>query len=262
MSFWAKSFVFDGIPSETYDLFLISNGGAGVIENSGSNSVELYTQTVYRNPKPYLFGTQQSNVLTFTLSFASLKPISALKQQVIQKWLFGHNTYKKLQIMQCDMDNVYFNCILNNPTVTTVGNYAYYMTCDVVCDAPWAWEFPKKYSYGPFTVEGSFVHNNTSDNNYYTMPKITVQISDYGNTFQITNITDNNSSCGFTNLSPSEILTIDSERAIIKSSTGLLRVGNMTGTMPRLLPGVNIIKIIGSISNITIEYQNARKVSG
>ena len=261
VAFWATSFVFDDVPSETYGLFLISEDGAGVIQNTGSNSVELYTQIVYRNPKPYLFGTQQTPVLTFDLCFASLTPVTAFDQQIIQKWLFGHNTYKKLQIMQCDMYDVYFNCILNNPTITTVGNYAYSFKCEVTYDAPWAWEYPKQEEYGPYVGAGNFLFNNISDDNYYMKPIWTISLSDNTESFQINNITDG-SNCSFSGLLPNEIITIDSNRCIITSSTGLLRLGNMTGTLPRFLPGQNNIQIVGDVTSVVINYQNARKVSG
>ena len=261
MAFWATSFIFDGVPSEMFNLFLISEDGSGVLENTGSNSVELYTQTVYRRAKPYLFGTQQTPVLTFTLCFASLKPISAIEQQSIQRWLFGQNKYKKLQIMQCDMYDIYFNCFLNNPRLTTVGNYAYSFKCDVQCDAPWAWEFEKNKNYGPYTGAGTLIFNNLSDDNYYMKPVWTIALDDNTDSFQLNNLTDN-SSCSFDNLLPNEVITIDSDRGIIKSSTGLLRVGNMSGTLPRLVPGINEIQVVGDVSNINIKYQNARKVSG
>lgn len=262
MAFWAHSFVFDDIPSETYGLFLISDGGAGVLENVGSNAVEPYTQEIHRRPKPYFFGVQQTPVLTFSLSFASLKPVDALQQQIIQRWLFGHNSYKKLQIMQCDMESVYFNCILNNPTLTTVGNYAYTFKCDVVCDAPWAWEFPKSESFGPFLTEGTFKFNNISDDNYYMKPVFVIEIGNNADSFQLLNQSDGNKGCTFNDLSPGETLTIDSDKYIVTSNTGLLRVGNMTGILPRLVPGMNTFQVIGSTEKITINYQNARKVSG
>lgn len=262
MGFRAISFVFDNIPSETYDLFLISEGAAGVLQNTGSSSVELLTETIYRNPKPYLFGVQQTPVMTFSLSFASLKPISAVNQQYIQKWLFGHNTYKKLQIMQCDMYDVYFNCILTNPVVTTVGNFAYYFRCDVICDSPWAWGAPTKLTFNKPTSGSSFIINNTSDNNYYTYPNIVITVSQSGNSVVLTNQTDNNQTFSITGLSANEVLTINSERNIITSSTGLSRFQNMTGFFPRLLPGINSLKITGNISSIVFEFDNARKVSG
>lgn len=261
MSFRARTFVFDGVPSETYGLFIISQDGAGVIQSSGSNSVNIYTQEIYRNPVPYFYGTQQSPVLTFQLCFASLTPLTALDQNNIFKWLFGHNQYKKLQIMQCDMENIYFNCILNNPTVTYVGNFAYSVSCEVTCDAPWGWEFEKTEKFGPFVSEGTILFNNISDNNYYMFPMIEVKLSENSNRFTLKNTTDN-SEISFTDLLSEEIIYIDSQRNIIKSSEGIYRIGNMKGIFPRFVPGINKIELTGGIKYIKITYKNARKVSG
>lgn len=266
MAFWAKSFVFDGVPSEAYDLFLISDGASGVLDNTGSCSVELYTQQVYRNPKPYLFGTQQSPTLTFNLTFASLKPISALNQQAIQRWLFGYNSYKKLQILQCDMDNVYFNCILTEPTLTTVGNFAYSFKCSVVCDAPWAWEFPKTYTFKSTPNKiinwSALKFINTSDNNYYTYPLITLQTTINGGVVNFTNVTDNNIGFSISGMLSNEIITIDCEKCIIKSNMRQNMLNYFTGTFVRLVPNLNTLSISGEIDNVKITVNNARKVSG
>ena len=69
MSFWARSFVFDGIPSETYGLFLISEGGAGVLQNTGSNSVDICSD----------FGTPQNSQPLFPL-FPHLFPMKLWDQ--------------------------------------------------------------------------------------------------------------------------------------------------------------------------------------
>lgn len=261
MAFWARTFVFDDIPSETFGLFVISEGAAGVIENTGSNSVELFTQEVYRRPTPYFFGTQQTPVLEFELSFASLDPVDAGTQRQIQKWLFGHSQYKKLQIMQCDMDDMYFNCILTEPKITTVGNFAYMFKCTVICDAPWAWGFWHTDTFGPFVDEGTFSYNNTSDNNYYTYPQVEITLSSTGAGVTLINKTDNNSTTEFTSLLQNEVLTIDSDRSIIKSSTGLRRFENFKGVLPRLVRGMNNFQILGDIASISITMRDAKKVS-
>lgn len=262
MAFWARTFVFDGIPSETYNLFLISEDANGVLENTGSNSVDLFTQEVYRRPVPYFFGTQQTPVLEFSLNFASLKPIDAGIQRKIQKWLFGHSQYKKLQVMQCDMDDVYFNCILSNPKAITVGNFAYMFRCTVTCDAPWAWGNWHTTSFGPIVDSQIIEYENTSDNNFYTFPLIEVVLSNTGASFSITNITDNNSFTSFSSLLQNETITIDSDRSIIKSSTGLRRFSNFKGNMPRLLPGFNKLQIDGDIEKLSITMRDAKKVTG
>lgn len=262
MAFTALSFIFDNIPCETYGLFLISKDGNGVLENMGSSSVELYTQKVYRKPKPYLFGVEQAPVLQFELSFASLEPLSADDQRAIQRWLFGHNQYKKLQIQQCDYYNYYFNCILTDPVITTIGNLPYQFTCTVICDAPWAWEFPRTISIPNNVYDYTYVYNNISDNNDYTYPYITFTTNTTTNTVQVINKRDNNSGFTMRNINTRETITMDGEHGIITSSTGLLRFENFSGNFLRLLPGLNPINILGITTQFKMTVHNARKVSG
>lgn len=158
------------------------------------------------------------------------------------------------------MDYVYFNCILSEPTITTVGNYAYTFRCTVTCDAPWAWEWPQTYSVGKIANNGTFEFDNISDDNYYMYPKISFTTT--GTSCGIINVTDKNNGPTFKDLIAGETITMDSDRCILTSSRDVLRLSNMTGCFLRLVPGVNTIKITGGINSMTIEYQNARKVIG
>jgi hypothetical protein len=48
MAFYAKSFVFDNVPSEVYDM-RIFNFGTGGIENSpGGTGIEIINKSIYR----------------------------------------------------------------------------------------------------------------------------------------------------------------------------------------------------------------------
>lgn len=262
MAFFATSFIFDGIPCETYGLFLISVDGNGVLQNVGNSSVELFTQQVYRKPKPYLFGTQQTPVLQFTLAFASLTPLGAEYQRAIQRWLFGHSQYKKLQIQQCDYMNYYFNCILTDPEITVIGGYPYSFTCTVICDSPWAWEYPETIKINNNIYDFVYTYNNTSDNNDYIYPYVKFTTSSITNTVSVLNLTDNNSGFVMKNINTNETIEMDGEKGIINSSTGLLRFDNFDGVFLRLVPGINKINILGITNLFEITVHNARKISG
>lgn len=262
MSFWGKTFIFDEVPSEYYELFLCNIGGSGVGSNMGQTQVEPYTAKVYRNPKVYLYGTEQSPVLTFQMTFGCEKVLDTLRQQAIQKWLFGHQQYKKLRISQCDMQDVYFNCILTDPKIVTIGNLPYAVECTVICDSPWAWEYDKSFILKDINGYVNFNFENTSDDNYYMFPIIEVELEINQSVFQLTNITDNNQKMQFTGLLGGEKITIDCEKGLITSQSGLKRLDNFKGTLFRLLPGLNNISFNGQAKSLVIKYQNARKVSG
>ena len=206
MSFYGYTSMFDGIPSETYDLFISSPDG-GEVEVPAANDVTLLTETVWRRSVPYLYGVKQEPTLQFEVSFNSMNELTAIDSSLIGKWLFGQTQYKRLQIIQPDMDQVYFNCFLKNPRLHKVGNRIYGYRATVICDAPWAWEVDKTKTwtwtqelvtewlqfddslYGDFG--GIFPETqpcffNTGDNNDYIYPQLEFIMNAYGGGFCLT----------------------------------------------------------------------------
>lgn len=266
MAFFARRFIFNDIPSDTYNLFIISNNSNGVVEAKGSGSVELYTQQIYRRAKPFLYGVQQTPVLEFELSFASYTPICAEKQALISKWLFGQQKYKKLRICQPDYQDVYFNCVLTNPRFNCVGNFAYSVIADVICDSPFAWEEPTSITQENITSQITFNINNTSDLNDYVYPICIFTLSSTSTGFYIKNnslkyANGNIETFSMSGLSPNEVITVNSDLGIITSSLGLNRYSLSSGTFFRLKPYINNISIGDDLSEVQITYQNARRVS-
>lgn len=266
MAFWTHSFLYDGIPSEKFELFIISNNSSGIVQANGSSSVQLYTENVYRRVKPYLYGVQQTPVLSFTLSFASFKPICAEKQALIQTWLLGQQSYKKLQIIQPDYQDVYFNCIMTNPIFNCIGNFAYSMSCTVTCDSPFAWEMPRTITRRNIVGQQSFDINNTSNLNDYVYPKLVFELSNTSTGFTLTNnsllyANGERETLSMTNLAPGETITMDCDLGIISSSLGISRYQNFSGTFFRMKPFVNNISIGNDLSSFSVTYQNARRVS-
>lgn len=247
--------------SEYFDLYLCEINGDGVGEHMASTDVQLYTDEIYRRPTVHLYGTQQSPALSIELTFACEYILDATRQSAVFRWLFGHQSYKKLQIVQCDFQDVYYNCILTNPTVTSYGNYPYAIHCTMVCDSPFAWENPHTLSFENIAGIRKIEVENMTDNNWYTFPIIKTKLTTNATQFSITNNTDNNSTMSFANLLAGEELEIDCGKGLITGSSGLLRFDNFQGTFFRLLPNVNNITINGYLDYLTITFANARKVS-
>lgn len=261
MAFWGYTFIFKNIPSETYNLYISSPDG-GMIQTAGSGDVELLTQKVFRNPKPYLLGVQQSPVLSFDVQFTSPDELMVEDIRQIQAWLFGQSEYQKLQVQQFDMSDVYFNCFITSPQIIKVGNVIKGIAGTVICDSPFAWSFPKTATRNYTSLaDETIVINNTSDNNYYTYPTILATVDTFGGDFSITNNTDNGRVFSFTDLLQDEVLTIDNERSIITSSTGLRRLSNFNKNWFRLVRGVNSLTIFGNVSQLKFTYSPARKLA-
>ncbi len=267
MGFYARSFQFDGIPSETYNLLISEIDGSAEDETMGSSTMEIKSQKIYKKPVPYFYGMTPAENLSFDISaFTPDEEIDALSFQLIQAWLFSSRTYKKLLIFQEDMmDGIYFNCIFNNPKIIRVGNKIVGFTATIECDAPYGWNFPKTttYTYTTPTVDNGFVFNNTSnDKGVYLYPDTVITMNAFGGSVTITNASDSSRVFSFTGMSPNEVITVDNNLQTISSSTGLLRLSNFNKHFLRLIPGVNNLRIQGNVSSLAMTTQTVSKKLG
>lgn len=259
MSFYGYRFIFDDIPSETYGLYISKIGGYSTDSASGGSDVEIVKQKIRRKPNYFIHGIEQSATLEFELSILSKDAIPRDVVSVIQKWLFGQMKYKKLRIVQEDMQNYYFNCFLKNPKVIAVGNIVYGFECSIECDSPWAWEFDATYQVGSVSTSKNFSYFNTSDNNDYTYPTYTFKKTGLGDV-TIINTTDNNHTVSFTDILDGDVITIDNNLQIISSTLddNLLSKSNLK--WGRLVGGLNNIQITGDLEYFNITHKVARKV--
>lgn len=264
MAFWGRNFVFDSIPSETYSMIISSNDG-GEGNTNGSLSVNIKTQEIFRRPVPYFYGVQQSPVLEFPVSITTTEmELTEEDASLVQKWLFGKQGYKKLQIVQTDMEDFYFNCFLIDPQIRRVGNIIRGFDCTVKCDSPFAWGYPVSTTL--YTSTNAQTIYNKSDNLFYTYPTLTIKMLGSGGSFYISNNTDGGGTrfLSIFSLFLGETLTINNDLQIITSSTGLNRLANVAPPVNffRLLPGVNSISVSTAINNtVTISYSPAKRIT-
>lgn len=266
MSFYGKSFIYNGVPSDTYGLFINSIDAQAVNKTMGSNALEIMEQKIYRRATPFFFGSTPSQKLSFPFSAFSDRELMADEFQAVQKWLFSSRTYKRLQVVQDDMQEVYFNCFMNNPEIVRVGNLIQGFGCTVECDSPFAYRFPKTvtYTYTQPTVSSTKIfYNYSDDGGDYLYPTLSITVNSFGGTVTIRNVNESLRETQFTSLSPNEVLTVNCGLQTISSSTGLRRLGNFNKKFLRLLPGKNELRISGSVASLSITTQFvAKKIGG
>lgn len=263
MSFNGLEFIFDKEISTMYGLKIMKISGNGVESVDGGSNVEIFNDTVPRNPTKYNYGTSQSIPLSFQMEVMSDNPIIGINRSKIEKWLFGKMELSKLQIIQDDLRDYYFNCYLKDNKTTYIGNVCYGFSFTVQCDAPWAWQFEKNYVQKEFEEDYEFY--NYSDDNDYTYPVIEIkmksQLVGVGN-IKITNKSDNNRETIFTQLKANELITIDNRMEILSSSEGRLLSNSFNKKFFRLLTEINILNVDGEIEYFKIKYKNAVKIGG
>jgi phage-related protein len=264
----ALSFIWNGVPSENYNLY-VANMDTGVISVSSGSDVEIFEQNIYRNPKPYFYGVSQTPKLEFDFSIFSPNAISAVERNLIEKWLLGNINYGILQFCQCDMDDIYYRVILTKGENFYAGNINRGLTLHAVADSPWAWKYPitTTFSYTGETVVDTTVNFiNMSANNDYTYPIFEFDLNIVGTSFTITNITDDNHIFQFTDMDANEHIVVDCSKKTVVSSTGLYRLSHMTLDSThgffRLLPGKNVLHVLAGIGLFSITTQDAVKIGG
>lgn len=257
MNYGALSFIFDGVPSERYGLFLCNVNETGKQSYDGGGSVKVHTSKTPLMDYNYLMGVEYDENFEFTMTFGSIEAKDKFDISLINNWLIGHSQYKRLQILQHDMTNVYYNCVLNNYKVVSYGNYAYAFECTVICDRPWALGNVKKFNY---SVPNTVIHNNSSHTNKITYPKLIFTTCSNNATVSITNASNGNWETRFEGLSANETITVDNQLQIITSSLGIFRLGNFNKHWLELVPRANKLIISGDVEEIILEYNEIRKV--
>lgn len=264
MSFYGRTFVFDGVPSENYSL-TISSGSSGEETTNLPGDVKLYTEKIFRRTNEFLLGVEIAPVLEFPVSFMTdNEELTAKDLEITSKWLFGKRNYCKLKIMQEDMQDVYFDCFLLSPKIVRVGNIVRGVTAQVYCKDAWAVTDSKSttYTFTPPVVSQTIIHNNLSDDSGYVYPNMVITAGDSGGTITLTNTSDANRVFQFLALQGNEVLTVNNSLQIITSSTGLRRLSNFNKNFFRLKSGRNAITVNGEISSLVISYPLARKIGG
>lgn len=291
-NFYSYDFIFDGVPSHTFDMKIISFDDGGLFNGVGSSDVEILTQRVLRKSKPYYLGRIQQPVLEFELTFGRAQIVSGMDRDLISKWLFGRSGYKKLQILQDDLNGAYFNCFLTKPEPLYIGNLNYAFKCTVVCDSPFGYREAKTWSASPielYSDEGntlSTVYIDSSEDDYL-YPTISIETGFVGSPpYTITIINQNEiDSNGFyrtfqlTNIELGTWITVDNDLQIISAFQSPLPpdvsvlerqiFSDFNKKWFRFLPGINNIQVYAEgqsfdqiESKLDITYVERVKIGG
>lgn len=137
-----ETFVFDGIPSTTYNLKSIRTSGGGFLNEVLIGTANI-TEVEHPNDfKPHLQKITRSPI-EFTKQFALLdeydrpKEWTELDRKVIANWLF-HNEYKPISFS--DRPDVVFNVIASaNLSLNTINDKGY-MEITFKTNSPYAWK--------------------------------------------------------------------------------------------------------------------------
>lgn len=267
MAFNGCYFSFDGIPCTEYGLMLYELGSASDTTNTLSTDMDIVEDRIARRYTPLHYGTITNEPLEFTMTFGA-DPSAIDKDAYLDRWdmnaiaiwLTAHDQYKWLEITQPDMEMFRYKCFITELKHIDVGNLPWAFSCKVVCDSPFAYQYPEVFKY---TVNGTSevdILNKSSYRGFYK-PKMTLSLT-RGGTFYIKNTTDNNRTMQFTGLPTSaSTITIDNENEVISCGTIANPYQYFNFNFFRLCRGNNHLVINGT-GNIEITCEFPINIGG
>jgi len=252
MAFWGCSFSFNGIPCEDFDLMMYNIDGTSHSSGKFATGVSISEDVVAHRWKPFFYGTQFKDKLTFSIVFGANQErvdkglyLTRYELDAIATWLTGYNEYHWLEIHQEDLEFVRYRCIITALEIVEIENMPWALKATVTCDSPYAYMYPQTFEY-PIDGETEIDFHNESSHNGYYMPKIEFDLNG-SQSFSIVNNSDDGYACSFSDL-PSAIksVTIDSDHCIITTNDGSINpYPYFNFNFVRFVRGVNTLTVTG-----------------
>ena len=202
--FTATSFIYDGIPSEEFNVMIYSFDDQDTVDD------ELWTNSIVEDRlntryDPVFYGININKQLSFELTIGSTDYMTRYEVERIAHWLTSHETYKWLEICQDDMQDYRYNVIFTEVRTIHINGLPVAFRCTAVTDSQFAYSYPVEYSFnvrdgkiinqmadGKVGVYSSANIFNKSTYNGYLYPMMTIEVADGCEKFSIVNASDKN----------------------------------------------------------------------
>lgn len=253
MSFYGTSFIFDGIPCEEMGLIMYDFSNAKQSETMFSSDLTISEDRISGRLRPLMYGGSINAPLTFNMVMCASEdsiyynePLDRWDLQKISSWLTGHKQYKWLEIVQPDMEDYRYRCIITELKAVEIAGNKWGLSCKVTCDTPYA--YTKQYNYD-ITSSSMKIHSPMTYNEFY-YPVII--ITDYIPGDIVITISNIEEEYSFTiNNIPESVgtMTIDCENEVITSSNDFNLYQYIKYDkhfhFPRFAKGSNMITVTG-----------------
>lgn len=251
-------FSYAGQSSKEFGVIMCNFDNSSSSSNDESSNL-ITTKTPFKETWDYLY-KEDAEPLKYNITVAKENGecITSADQRLLKKWLCK-NKRNWLQIEQDDLLDVWYYCILINPTPINAGNETAGFQFEVICDCNHAWShlFKKTYS----TENGkSFNHFYISDyDDYILYPTLKISPLSNGN-ISITNLTTN-TKVFIANCIKSEIITLDCKNDIFTSSENRVLLDYWNKGFLEFIDGNNKLVFEGSFK-LDVSYRLPIRIGG
>ena len=257
--FKAFDFIYDDVMSSTYNLKLLRiEDGDGYTTGTSIPSKSFTMVKTNRSTRKNIIGCAIDDTVTFKLRIAidseegNPVPIPRNCVGIIRNWLFNKTEFKKLRILQDDLNNCYYNAVFTEVTDLMLEGEISGFETTVITDNTGMYRECRMTK----TVKDSLVFNllNESSNINPTYPVMTIDFYDSDVTINI-----NGRETIFKNIYPGSRIVLNCETLIISNQENDLYNGNFNYVFPEFNNGKNIISITGSCK-IIFDYNQIVEV--
>jgi hypothetical protein len=259
MAFYADTFTFDGVSSDTHFLYITTpdSNEKFNVSNYKSDLIKSHKQSKFLPKKQYI---DEPNILQ--ISVYSETALTRENLDTIEQWLYrSDGKFRKLTLNQNDMVDYHYNCRLASMEAETFGNKIHTLHFTFETDSIYAWSEPSTLTYINFASPITFV-NESSENEMSPTFEITMNSS--GGTVKIEDTSNTDTylkSMELNNMQANEVIIINSELGIISSNLRTNILGNFTYVnFMRFSKGEHILNVTGNIAQLKITYSNGRKI--
>lgn len=240
-------FIFAGIPSSMYGLYVCDFGSTKHTDVAFGNKAEIIETRIPGRIRPIHSGVNyNSSPLSFKLIFGSDRPLDRWELQEISMWLTGHQQYQWLSIEQPDLKHVQYHCLVKELSPISIGWTPYAFEAEIQCDCPYAYGYPFEKTY---SVNGTtslrFFNGSTIQEPW--KPNMVLKPNNC-TSFTIKNLTDSGREFSLSRFPASDAdIFIDNENCVLEErSTGIDLYDGFNDTWMRFVPGDNMLEITGS----------------
>lgn len=250
MAFTADSFIFDGVSSEEFGLYLYSFNRQSQNNGVFGGSASILESRLSARPSPLHYGVVRNDPAEFDLIFGTVDscPIDRFKAAAIAQWLVGHQDYRWLQICQNDLDHVSYKCIVDSLEQLPVNNDTVAFLAKVRCDSPYAYSALQEIEISSALSSSKryFSPSNIHDPHYPIM-EITVGQNTTDVSIWTDRDTDHKFELSDLQISTQTVITVDNLNQVISGGEENW-YKHFNFNFLRIWPGENIINVNGNCS--------------
>lgn len=258
MTINGSEFIFDGSSSDEYGVVLGYIGSPNI--DSKEEETNIITSKSLFKDRWDLHFVEDATPLQFKITVVrnDAELIDSNMQRALKKWLCKKKR-AWLQIIQDDLSNVYYRCLITNPKPNNINGKTYGYDFDIICDSGHAWSELKSK---PYTCNGTLNINMnfTFDYDEYILYPILIISPLEDTVVEIINNTTNQV-VEFGYLFADETVVLDCESDRVSSSSGRVLINTWNKKNLGLIEGKNSITLNGNF-RLDIKYRLPIRVGG